>query len=150
MLRTMTPVCIISAVFGRCSLISTPGALVFTGLNSPAPLLSGLRSKVSLWLGPPSIQRRMHDFARPFPALPALLAASAMTGSQPERAGANTPAAESRRKSRRVLFSRWEENMGAPVSSSKFQVPNSVVAVAVLIIQVGQVPVLTWNLEPGT
>ena len=44
-----------------------PAALVLIGLNSPAPLLSGLRSKVSLWLGPPSIHRRMHDLALPLP-----------------------------------------------------------------------------------
>src|SRR5688572_26770329 len=86
--RTTTPCFITSAIFGRCSLISTPGALVLIGLNSPAPLLSGLRSKVSLWLGPPSIHRRMHDFAGLRPA-----AAFAITGSQPESVGANTPAA---------------------------------------------------------
>ena len=97
----------IFAIFGRCSLISTPGALVLIGLNSPAPLLSGLRSKVSLWLGPPSIHRRMHDFARPLLSF----AAFAMSGIQPDSAGANTPAAESRRKSRRVFSVSREENM---------------------------------------
>src|SRR5215207_9344370 len=88
--RTTTPRFITPAIFGKCSLISTPEALVLIGLNSPAPLLSGLRSNVSLWLGPPSIHRRMHDLAWP---LPLAAAAFAITGSQPDSAGANTPAA---------------------------------------------------------
>src|SRR5438132_4849499 len=96
------------AIFGRCSLISTPGALVLIGLNSPAPLLSGLRSKVSLWLGPPSIHRRMHDLALP---LPLAAAAFAITGIQPDSDVANTPAADSLRKSRRVFSFRRSENM---------------------------------------
>src|SRR5579863_594163 len=94
--RTRTPRSITLATFGRCSLISIPEAAVLIGLKVPAPLLSGLRSKVSFWLGPPSIHSRMHDLAGVF--LPA--AALASTGSHPDSAGANTPAAVSLRKSR--------------------------------------------------
>src|SRR4051794_15773409 len=104
--RTITPRFITPAIFGRCSLISMPGTLVLIGLNSPAPLLSGFRSKVSLWLAPPSIHRRMHDLALP---LPLLAAALAITGSQPDSEVANTPAADSRRKSRRVFSLRRSE-----------------------------------------
>ena len=72
--RTTAPWCITFAIFGRCSLISMPGAEVAMGLKSPAPLLPGLRSKVSLWLGPPSIHIRMHDLALPEGAGAAALA----------------------------------------------------------------------------
>ncbi len=106
--RTMTPWFITLATFGRCSLISTPSAAVLIGLNSPAPLLSGLRSQVSLWLGPPSIHSRMHDFALPVPPLGAAFARS---GSQPESVGANTPAAASFSTSRRVFSCSFRENM---------------------------------------
>src|SRR3984957_11281794 len=106
--RTRTPRFITWATLGKCSLIAISGALVLIGLKSPEPLLSGLRSKVSLWLGPPSIQRRMQDLAVLLPA-----AALARTGSQPERAGANAPAADSLRKSRRVFSCNREENIGS-------------------------------------
>src|SRR3954468_22787786 len=102
MLRTTTPWCITFATFGRCSLIWRPGTLVGIGLNSPAPLLSGLRSKVSLWLGPPSIQSRMQLLCLRAGGLDPPVAAAAWlarTFSQPdiETAPTPTPAADSRR-----------------------------------------------------
>ena len=43
-----------------CSLILTPGAEVSIGLNGPPFFsLSGFRSQMSRWLGPPDIQRTM-------------------------------------------------------------------------------------------
>src|SRR5262249_30474042 len=86
------------AILGKCSLISMPGASVLTGLNSPAPLDSGLRSKVSLWLGPPAIHSRMHDLV----FLPWAAAARASTGRKPEDEAAETPAAVSCLMSRRA------------------------------------------------
>ena len=52
--------CICLATVGRCSLIWTPEAEVAIGLNGP-PFLSdsGLRSQVSMWLGPPPIQSKI-------------------------------------------------------------------------------------------
>src|SRR5437667_4278611 len=101
MLRTTTPWCMTLAVFARCSLISMPGAEVAIGLNSPAPLLCGLRSKVSLWLGPPAIHSRMHDLALAETAGAAAPARWAKTCSQPDIEAAPTPAAESCRNLRR-------------------------------------------------
>ena len=58
--RMMLRCCICLATLGRCSLISTPPAEVAIGLNGPPFFsLSGLRSQVSMWLGPPDIQSRM-------------------------------------------------------------------------------------------
>src|SRR5438105_3412549 len=87
----------IVAIFGRCSEICTPDTLVAIGLNSPASLVPGFMSKVSLWLGPPSIHKRMHDlvFAR------ASAARAASGASQPDSDGASTPSDDRRRKSRR-------------------------------------------------
>jgi hypothetical protein len=51
----------------------------------------------------------MHDFALPVPPCGAAFANS---GSHPDSAGANTPAAESFRKSRRVFSCRRSLNMG--------------------------------------
>src|SRR5262245_51930090 len=55
------------AVFGKSSQISIPRTFVRIGWNGPRTSLgaSGLRSNVSRWLGPPSSQSRMHDFALP-------------------------------------------------------------------------------------
>src|SRR4051812_14069032 len=98
-------------MFVQCSLISTPGALVLTGLKSPAPLLPGLRSRVSLWLGPPSIQRRMQCLALALGLARASPARADRTSIHPEAEAPNTPAADSLRKSRRDRSDRWEENM---------------------------------------
>src|SRR5947209_269978 len=74
-----------------------PGTAVSIGLNSPALAVPGLRSKVSLCEGPPSIHRRMHDLWR----APASDARPASTFIQPDSDVPPTPAADSRRKSRR-------------------------------------------------
>ena len=53
--------CICLATLGRCSVIFTPGAEVSIGLNGPPFFsLSGFRSQMSRWLGPPPIQSTMH------------------------------------------------------------------------------------------
>ena len=52
------------AIFGRCSLILMPGTLVSISLNGPPLAWPGLRSKVSIWLGPPVIHSRMHERLR--------------------------------------------------------------------------------------
>ncbi len=52
--------CICLATLGRCSVIFTPGAEVSIGLNGPPFFsLSGLRSQMSRWLGPPPIHSTM-------------------------------------------------------------------------------------------
>ena len=53
-----------AASLGRCSEIRTPGAAVSIALNGPPCEWPGLGSKVSVWLGPPVIHKRMHDFRR--------------------------------------------------------------------------------------
>ena len=58
----MSFICLAS--LGRCSLIKMPGTAVSMALNSPPLAWPGLGSKVSIWLGPPVIQSRMHDFRR--------------------------------------------------------------------------------------
>src|SRR5262245_23871893 len=97
MLRRINPWLMIAAIFGRCSEISIPGTLVLIGLNSPASLVPGFMSNVSLWLGPPSIHRRMHDLV----LAPVSAARAASGASQPDSDGASTPSDEKRRKSRR-------------------------------------------------
>ena len=48
------------ATLGRCSVIFTPGAEVAIGLNGPPFFsLSGFKSQMSRWLGPPPIQSTM-------------------------------------------------------------------------------------------
>src|SRR5262245_31964840 len=115
------------ATSARCWLISIPDALVLIGLNSPAPLLSGFRSRVSLWLGPPSIQRRMQRLAFAFGLAGDSSARAARTFIHPENEAPNTPAADSFRKSRRDFSSSVFENMEAlasefHISSFEFQV----------------------------
>src|SRR5688572_18811419 len=65
---------------GKCSLIRMPGMEVSMGRNSPriSAGASGLGSNVSMWLGPPAIQRRMQDLGRGPPG-----AAAARRLSQP-------------------------------------------------------------------
>src|SRR5437868_13208580 len=113
--RTTAAWCMSLDTFAQCSLISTPGALVLTGLKSPAPLLWDLRSSVSLWLGPPSIQRRMQCLAFALGLARVSAARADRTSIHPEAEAPNTPAADNLRKSRRDRSIRWEENMaGAP------------------------------------
>src|SRR5579859_3232936 len=85
------------ASFGKCSLIWMLGTFVAIGLNSPPSLVPGFKSNVSLWLGPPSIHRRMHDLC----LAPELAARLANTLSQPDNDTAETPAAVSFSRSRR-------------------------------------------------
>ncbi len=82
---------------GRCSLIRIPGTAVSIALNSPPLAWPGLGSKVSIWLGPPVIQSRMHDLRRD--GCPAASAAS--DSIQPEVEKPTTPAAASFRAWRR-------------------------------------------------
>src|ERR1700676_4888661 len=100
--RTITASFVSLANCGRFSLISMPGTAVGIGLYSPPSAVPGLRSKVSLWLGPPSIHRRMHDLCF------ALVAAAreASTLNQPDSDTPSAPAEAILRKSRR---DRWEE-----------------------------------------
>src|SRR3954471_19469458 len=109
--RTIAAWCMSLDMFVQCSLISTPGALVLIGLKSPAPLLLGLRSSVSLWLGPPSIHRRMQCLARAFGLVRVSAARADRTSIHPEAEAPNTPAADSFRKSRRDRSRRLGENM---------------------------------------
>src|SRR5262245_13647687 len=95
--RSTAPWCITLAVFGRCSLIWSPGMDVAIGLNSPPSFVPGFMSKVSLCDGPPSIHRRMHDLC--FALVWA--ACVARTLSQPDIEVAATPAADSLNRSRR-------------------------------------------------
>ena len=61
-----------------------PGVFVWIGWNGPRTSAgtSGFRSNVSRWLGPPSSQSRMHDFA--FAGLPAAAARSRNRSGRPE------------------------------------------------------------------
>ena len=62
-MRVILSVCCES--FEKCSQICSPGVLVEMGLKGPRISLGalGLRSKVSSWLGPPHMKRKMHAFA---------------------------------------------------------------------------------------
>src|SRR5262249_50531905 len=74
-----------------------PGTEVAIGRNSPASLVPGFMSKVSFWLGPPSIHSRMHDLClTPDPA-----ACAAIRSSQPEDEVSAAPAAENFKNARR-------------------------------------------------
>src|SRR5262249_20244569 len=74
-----------------------PGTEVAIGRNSPASGVPGFMSKVSFWLGPPSIHSKMHDLClTPVPA-----ACAAIKSNQPDTEVRAAPAAENRRKSRR-------------------------------------------------
>src|ERR1700704_1932246 len=66
------------AIFGSSSEIWMPGTLVEIGLK----LLLDLGSHVSMWLGPPSSQKRITAFALPFTG--DLLAAAAESASRSE------------------------------------------------------------------
>jgi hypothetical protein len=54
----------ILAVWSQPSAIEMPGTAVSMSFVSPPFLCPGLGSNVSSWLGPPAIQRRMHDICR--------------------------------------------------------------------------------------
>src|SRR5438445_13221437 len=95
--RTTAILCPNLAILGRCSLILSPGALVAISLKGPPLACPGLRSKVSIWLGPPFIHSRMHARLRSGCAAAAL----ARFSIQPETDEATTPAADSFSQSRR-------------------------------------------------
>src|SRR5262245_4576410 len=97
MLRRMAACFISLANLGKCSLIWMPGTLVLIGLKVPALAVPGFMSKVSLWLGPPAIHRRMHDLGLAVWAA----APCARTLNQPDSDRPLTPAAASFRASRR-------------------------------------------------
>ena len=63
--RTMVALSMTWAIFGRCSLICTPAALVLMGLNSPRMPSGalGLRSHMSMVAGPPASQTMMTELA---------------------------------------------------------------------------------------
>lgn len=67
---------------GSSSEIWTPGTAVSIGLKIPHSAISGLRSNVSVWGGPPSIQRTTTRLARALEA-GADSAVAAIAGSQP-------------------------------------------------------------------
>jgi hypothetical protein len=67
-------------------------------LVGPAVAWPGLGSKVSIWLGPPDIQSRMHDFRR----RGSVAAPAATFSSQPEAEPPRTPADARRNICRRV------------------------------------------------
>src|SRR5262245_3052308 len=69
-----------SARSGRCSENFAPLMRVSMALNSPPVFVPGLGSNVSMWLGPPFIQRRMQALPRPF--LPVIAACSAARSCQ--------------------------------------------------------------------
>src|SRR5262245_7642707 len=88
-----------SATSGRCSENFTPLMRVSMALNSPPVFVPGLGSNVSMWLGPPFIQRRMQDLPRVF--LPAVIACAAarscQVGIAALRAAPRPPAMNERR-----------------------------------------------------
>src|SRR5262245_3653553 len=96
MLRMMPRSLAAAASFGRCSLIRSPGTAVAVSLEGPPFLWSGLRSQVSVWLGPPDIHRTMHALAG------FLSAAAASVGSHGQAAAPNALARLMRTKSRRL------------------------------------------------
>src|SRR4051812_27586788 len=115
--RSSAAWCIWRATLGRCSLISRPGTEVAIGLNSPPSAVPGFRSNVSLWLAPPSIHKRMHDFCLP----DAPPARAARTSSQPDNDANDAPAAENLRKSRRDQSARERERAIGPSSGGKLK-----------------------------
>src|SRR4051794_23003324 len=85
------------ASLGRCSLIWMPGTAVSIALNWPPLAWPGLGSKVSVWLGPPVIQSKMHALRR----LGSEAASAASDSIHPEVETPTTPAAARRSQSRR-------------------------------------------------
>ena len=73
------------------------------GLKGPLLAWPGLGSKVSVWLGPPDIQRRMHDLRR----FGCAAVSAARASIQPEAEAPEAPAAASRITCRRVSCGTW-------------------------------------------
>src|SRR5436309_86429 len=103
--RSMAACCIQEATLGNFSQIWMPGTLVEMVPNSPrmAASASGLGSKVSIWLGPPSIHSRMHDF-RLAPDTAAWAACWANRGNQPDSEAPKAPVSANCVNSRRFNF----------------------------------------------
>src|SRR6202795_3659502 len=76
------------AILGKCSLIWMPETAVSIALKGPPLACPGFRSKVSIWLGPPFIHRRMHERLRS--GLVAFCCATA--SSQPDSENPTVPA----------------------------------------------------------
>ena len=77
------------ASLGRCGPSSIPGTADWIGLNGPLLAWPGLGSNVSVWLGPPDIQSRMHDLRR----LGCAAVSAARASIQPEAEAPRAPAA---------------------------------------------------------
>src|SRR5262249_14505885 len=99
MLRMMPSSLAAAASFGRFSLIRSPATAVSVSFEGPPFLWPGLRSQVSVWLGPPDIHRTMHALAG------SLAGARDSVGSHGQAATPNALARLMRTKSRR-LYSR--------------------------------------------
>src|SRR5262249_39136195 len=78
-------------------LMRRPGVAVAIALNGPPLAWPGLRSNVSVWLGPPAIQSKMHERRRRGSAA----TSSANVSIQPDSELATTPAADRPIQSRR-------------------------------------------------
>src|SRR5262245_9218576 len=85
------------ASLGKCGPRRMPGTADDIGLNGPLLAWPGLGSNVSVWLGPPDIQSKMHDFRR----LGWSAVAAASASIQPEAEAPKAPAAASRITCRR-------------------------------------------------
>src|SRR5258708_2509642 len=94
------------AIFGRCSLILTPGAAVAISFDGPPFAWPTLRSHRSMVAGPPFIHSRMHERLRD--GSPA--AALASEPSQPDIEVPMTPADDSFSHSRRDRVWRFMVN----------------------------------------
>src|SRR3954453_13537742 len=94
---------------------------VLIGLNSPASLVPGFMSKVSFWLGPPSIHSRMHDLCQaPDPA-----ACAAIRSSQPDAEDRAPAAAENLRNARRDTSALRELLIREPTGKGRSVAPRA-------------------------
>src|SRR5436305_15158178 len=108
--RSRTQSFMAPAIFGKFSLIWMPGTAVLIALRA-LDLLSGLGSKVSMWLGPPVMNRRMQLLCFGLPPADCSAARAASVLSQPEAGRVRAPAAESFSHSRRERVRSREGNI---------------------------------------
>src|SRR5262245_55400580 len=123
MLRMTASLSIASAIFGRYSQIWMPGTLVAFGRNSPPVGRPGFMSKVSIWLAPPFIHRRMQR-------LPAFFAVSAAERActRPPQLGTTRPpvvASAPLRNARRVVCWSMGSLFRVKLPISKVQLPSN-------------------------
>src|SRR5437588_12912388 len=104
----MTP-----AILGRISLTWMPGTVVGIALKA-LDLLSGLWSKVSTWLGPPVMNRRMQLLCFGLPPGDCSAARAPNVLSQPEAGRVRAPAAERFSHSRRERGSHEQTTQRTP------------------------------------